>query len=233
MSPEQRGYFIQLLAEAWDSDRPGYLPKDVPLWWLAGAKDEVTFKGSSRLVEDQFKVEVGTGRLYNQRLVDERAAQIEWREKCSKGGKNSGRSRQRKLEVKGSSSKDEVPIENTTNKDSTLQSVSSPVSLFSLSSSDLPSTDVKRFVKPKVGQIQAYMEKSGLENSQAEAEKFIDHYQSNGWKVGKNPMKDWQATVRTWTRNHNEGNGNGFTTRTERETARTAEVLTNFTQRHS
>jgi hypothetical protein len=27
---------------------------------------------------------------------------------------------------------------------------------------------------------------------------FISHYESNGWKVGKNPMKDWKAAVRTW-----------------------------------
>lgn len=29
---------------------------------------------------------------------------------------------------------------------------------------------------------------------------FIDHYEANGWKVGKNPMKDWKAAVRTWER---------------------------------
>jgi len=29
---------------------------------------------------------------------------------------------------------------------------------------------------------------------------FIDHYESNGWKVGKASMKDWKASVRTWQR---------------------------------
>jgi hypothetical protein len=33
-----------------------------------------------------------------------------------------------------------------------------------------------------------------------EAAKFIDYYSSNGWKVGRNPMKDWQATARNWCR---------------------------------
>jgi hypothetical protein len=28
--------------------------------------------------------------------------------------------------------------------------------------------------------------------------KFYNHYEANGWKVGKNPMKDWQAAVREW-----------------------------------
>ena len=31
--------------------------------------------------------------------------------------------------------------------------------------------------------------------------KFINFYDSNGWKVGKNKMKDWKACVRTWEAN--------------------------------
>ena len=31
-------------------------------------------------------------------------------------------------------------------------------------------------------------------------EKFIDFYESKGWMVGKNKMKDWRAAVRTWER---------------------------------
>ena len=27
---------------------------------------------------------------------------------------------------------------------------------------------------------------------------FIDYYESNGWKVGANPMQDWKATLRRW-----------------------------------
>lgn len=31
-------------------------------------------------------------------------------------------------------------------------------------------------------------------------ERFVDYYSSNGWKVGKNPMRDWKAAVRAWSR---------------------------------
>ena len=34
-----------------------------------------------------------------------------------------------------------------------------------------------------------------------EAEKFFNYYQSNGWQVGKNPMKNWQAAARYWILN--------------------------------
>lgn len=53
----------------------------------------------------------------------------------------------------------------------------------------------KRFVKPTLEEVQAYITEKGLN---VNAEKFIDYYESNGWKVGRNPMKDWKATVRRW-----------------------------------
>ena len=61
----------------------------------------------------------------------------------------------------------------------------------------LPSTSGKRFIKPTLEEINAYMEKSGY---YIDAERFLDYYDSNGWMVGKNHMKDWKATVRTWTK---------------------------------
>ena len=32
-------------------------------------------------------------------------------------------------------------------------------------------------------------------------DKWINHYESNGWKVGQNPMKDWKASYRNWCSN--------------------------------
>ena len=39
-----------------------------------------------------------------------------------------------------------------------------------------------------------------------DAERFVSYYTSNGWRVGRNPMKDWKAACRSWARN---GYGNG------------------------
>jgi len=41
----------------------------------------------------------------------------------------------------------------------------------------------------------------------AECEKFFDYYTANGWRVGKNPMKDWKSAVRNWKRNNSKYNG--------------------------
>jgi hypothetical protein len=51
------------------------------------------------------------------------------------------------------------------------------------------------FVKPTQEEIKTYcLERKNNINP----EKFRDYYESNGWKVGKNPMKDWKACVRNW-----------------------------------
>ncbi|MDE7355520.1 MAG: DUF4373 domain-containing protein [Rikenellaceae bacterium] len=61
----------------------------------------------------------------------------------------------------------------------------------------------KRFVPPTIEEVAAYC--AERKNSVSPA-KFINYYISNGWRVGKNPMKDWKAAVRTWE-NNNYNNG--------------------------
>ncbi len=56
----------------------------------------------------------------------------------------------------------------------------------------------RAFTKPSVAEIRAYCEERG---NSINAQHFFDHYEANGWMVGKNAMKDWKAAVRTWERN--------------------------------
>ena len=53
----------------------------------------------------------------------------------------------------------------------------------------------KRFTIPTPEEVQAYCDerKNGILGQQ-----FCDFYSSKGWKIGKEPMKDWKAAVRTW-----------------------------------
>jgi len=55
--------------------------------------------------------------------------------------------------------------------------------------------DIERFIPPSQNEISIYISENKLNVS---AQSFFDFYTANGWKVGKNPMKDWRATVRTW-----------------------------------
>ncbi len=66
------------------------------------------------------------------------------------------------------------------------------------------SKKTNQFVKPSVNQIKNYFSELGRSDSQAIAERFFDYYESNGWKVGRSSMKNWQATCRNWNRNNKQ-----------------------------
>jgi hypothetical protein len=55
-----------------------------------------------------------------------------------------------------------------------------------------------RFSPPSIDEVRAYCQERG---NGVDAERFIDYYNANGWRVGKNAMKDWKAAVRTWEKN--------------------------------
>ena len=56
----------------------------------------------------------------------------------------------------------------------------------------------QRFIPPTLDEVREYCSER---NNSVDPEKFIDYYTANGWKVGRNKMKDWKASVRTWERN--------------------------------
>lgn len=60
-----------------------------------------------------------------------------------------------------------------------------------------PKRERKRFTPPKLEEVEAYCRER---NNSVDASRFLDYYEAVGWKVGKQPMKDWKAAVRTWER---------------------------------
>jgi len=64
-----------------------------------------------------------------------------------------------------------------------------------------PNGDAKtrpRFQPPTLEEIRTYcLDRKNTVDPEA----WLAHYQANGWKVGRNQMKDWKAAVRTWERN--------------------------------
>jgi len=81
-----------------------------------------------------------------------------------------------------------------------------------------PKRKAKRFTPPTLEEVMAYCNER---NNNIDPQHFIDYYTSNGWLVGKNKMKDWKAAVRTWERN-------GFSSKKEQTTSRTAQELSSF-----
>lgn len=60
-----------------------------------------------------------------------------------------------------------------------------------------------RFTPPTAREVHDYCQEKGYHINE---EKYISYYQSNGWKVGRNKMKDWKAAVRTWVQKDKEYN---------------------------
>ena len=55
-----------------------------------------------------------------------------------------------------------------------------------------------KFQKPSLEDLKKYCHDR---NKGVDPDKFWNYYEANGWKIGKNPMKNWQAAVRTWEKN--------------------------------
>ena len=68
-----------------------------------------------------------------------------------------------------------------------------------------PAPREKRFVKPTLEEVTDFCLEQKLRN--VKPQDFWDYYESNGWKVGKQSMKNWQAAIRRWDRNEYSPSG--------------------------
>ena len=71
-------------------------------------------------------------------------------------------------------------------------------------SSKKPQKEVaKRFKPPTVDEVKAYCLQR---KNNVDPQKFVDFYQSRGWKYGNTKITDWEACVRTWEKNNKNSN---------------------------
>lgn len=70
-----------------------------------------------------------------------------------------------------------------------------------INNNTLSNKETGRFKKPSIEEIRSYCLEKG---SRVDPEQFFNFYESNGWMVGKNHMKDWKAAVRTWEKREKE-----------------------------
>ena len=63
----------------------------------------------------------------------------------------------------------------------------------------LPSSEMSG--RPSVGEVAAYCQERGYI---IDAKDFVDYYDSKGWRVGNDPIRDWKAFVRIWERNEKQ-----------------------------
>ena len=59
----------------------------------------------------------------------------------------------------------------------------------------------QKFIPPTVDEVRAYCNER---HNGIDPEEFVSFYESKGWMIGKNKMKDWKAAIRTWEKNHRQ-----------------------------
>lgn len=104
-----------------------------------------------------------------------------------------------------------IPSITSDNKDNLSVSVSVSDSVSVPVSEDIRAADAShstakstRFHPPDLEEVKAYFAEKG--GKDAQAERFYAYYESNGWKVGKNPMRKWKAAASGWISRDNERN---------------------------
>lgn len=163
------------------------------------------------------------GKLVNVRLEKTREEQEEYFRKLSESGRLGGLKAQDKKRLQQSNPSSNPLSEASSEVPSKIErlqsSSSSSITTNTTTKERSKDLGVKRFTPPTLEEVKIYCLERG---KGVDPERWMDHYLSNGWKVGKAlaPMKDWKAAVRTW---EGGNNGNGNQGRIKRDTGRHTE----------
>lgn len=89
-----------------------------------------------------------------------------------------------------------IPLQNNSSINTPINNISS-INTPDNDNNKRESISKSRFQKPKIEEIESYIQEKKMH---FDASQFYDHYESNGWMVGRTHMKDWKAACRTWER---------------------------------
>lgn len=194
MTNQEIGCYVKLLCYCW---REGSIPIDLNRIAKLCGEDGSAMAQLWLAIQPCFSSAIGDpSRLVHPRLEMERKKQEEFRKERSNTGKNGANKRWRNNLGNNGSAMPEPMAEPMAKHGSSSSS----------SSSSSKSTGV--FVKPSVEDVRKKCSEISL--PETEAAGFIDYYESNGWRVGRNPMKSWEAALRNWKKNFIERGPNLF-----------------------
>ena len=183
--PASRGIWYDMLWLMDVNENRGYLTEDDrTLCRVLGVMpDELQQAKADLLANGVPSVDPETGKWYNRRMVRD--------DKSRKNGALGGNPKLiKKLDNQKQDTRSQKP-------DTRSQSGVEPENQPGVQPPVQP-PDKKRFAPPSIEEVKLYCDER---KNSVNAEQWHDHYSSNGWKVGKNPMRDWKAAVRTWERN--------------------------------
>ncbi|MCP5015156.1 MAG: YdaU family protein [Ketobacter sp.] len=192
MGMECEGAYIRLLAVMWKRD--GIVPDKSN--WVCNAlrcRPAKWRKIRAALVDEFGVFQVENGHLFNERLTKELNF---FKEKCEKNAQNATKrwSKQGKTTPK-------KPNKNNKSKDAPAQQAECYKDIDIDTDIEVKEKDKKkrtRFTPPTLAEVQSYITEKSIN---IDPEKFINHYEANGWKRGNTKIVSWKACVRTWKTN--------------------------------
>jgi uncharacterized protein YdaU (DUF1376 family) len=202
MTMHHRGIYITLLAAAWESDPPGTLPLPLEATARSARLDIRSLRDFMAKFPRCF-VEIGS-KLVNEKLHQNWLNYQEISDKRRKAAETRYTANAKQMDhsfPSPASAPNPQPIIIYTPKEPRVRKV---------------------FEKPTLEQLAVYMAEIGKQNPNFQSQSFLNHYDSNGWMVGRNHMKDWQAAARNWKDDNLLFGGNGKGVRKSSEEAVTA-----------
>ena len=191
MSMAQRGKYITLLCL---QHQQGHLSEEDMLD-VCGAVDPKIWR--------KFKQD-DDGLFYNERMDQEQIKRQNYALSRSENGKKGGRpKKQNESESEASEnhmlSTCKAYEKHTENENINTLSLNRDIkSIDKNNSKKDKETDIYTFKAPTVEEVAAYCRER---RNNVDAERFVSYYTAIGWKVGRNPMLDWRASVQSWENN--------------------------------
>ena len=187
MSQEEVGQFIRLLCHQWNR---GSIPVETEKQQrLTGGCVSVDVLAKFRLCED--------GSLRNERLESVRTERgLFLQQQSIKGQQSAEKRRLAASAIQPELNQTSTEVQPDTQPDGQPESNSPSPSPSPIVKKMADKPPCVRFQKPTVEELTAEAVKIGL--PLPEVDKFLNYYESNGWKVGKNSMKSWPAAMKGW-----------------------------------
>jgi uncharacterized protein YdaU (DUF1376 family) len=178
LTMEERGQFITLLCL---QHQKGTLTDKTIRLSLGSVSVDVL----SKFLKDK------DGNFYNERLSEEIEKRIQFTESRRNNGSKGGRPKNNTKAL--GLAKHNLMEDVNENENEDINNNESITKLQPLN---------KKFCKFEEA-IEHFSIRLGIDKGKIEAEKFYNYYESNGWRVGKNPMKNWKAAANNWITNSN------------------------------
>jgi len=209
MSLEARGAYAILFCELWDQPEPGVVPDDDRLLASLARATPEEWGRIANDVRRAFDAQERPGYLIQRGLVATVKAQDRFIASQSHAGHVAAKARWANEKMRRASEPHPTPNANDVTP-SVLGSRFSGSVLGESEEKDKTARSAHAFKKPTIAQVTVYTaERANAGHHPVDPDRWLAYYESNGWRVGRNPMRDWKAAVRTWEKNGFDSNGNG------------------------